>query len=143
MNTVNTLKRVRSFILKLVYPIMGICCFGFLMSGCTKEVNDLNQSEFLDSPVFYVPNAFTPNDSNSNDTFQPILATGVNLDEYRLLVYNRWQEIIFESFDHNHAWDGTYQDQVVEVGVYFWTIEFKESKSSQRKTIGGQFSILR
>jgi gliding motility-associated-like protein len=40
---------------------------------------------------------------------------------YHLSIYNRWGEILFESFDKNVGWDGTYNGTIVQNGTYIWT----------------------
>lgn len=85
-----------------------------------------------------VPNAFTPNQNGpnggvivpgnfDNDVFHP-LSTGVT--KYRLSIFNRWGELIFESTDINIGWDGYYRDKLCEQDVYIWKIEaqFSEGK---------------
>src|SRR5690554_1161724 len=45
-----------------------------------------------DQTIFYVPNAFTPDGDDRNNTFQPIMTVGVDPDNYKLEIYNRWGE---------------------------------------------------
>jgi gliding motility-associated-like protein len=66
------------------------------------------------------PNAFTPNDDNLNDYFKPIVDCP-KLFEFRLQVYNRWGELIFETTDVSKSWDGSFQNTRSQDGVYFWT----------------------
>ena len=73
--------------------------------------------------LFY-PNAFTPNDDNLNDYFRPT-PDCPKLLEFKLQVYNRWGELIFETTDINEPWDGSYQNNRCQDGVYFWTSNWK------------------
>lgn len=73
--------------------------------------------------LFY-PNSFTPNDDNLNDFFRPT-PDCPKLFEFKLQVYNRWGELIFETTDINESWDGTYQNKRCQDGVYFWTSNWK------------------
>ena len=77
------------------------------------------------------PNAFTPNSSGSNggtytysdlsnDVFFPY-TTGV--DNFKMWIFNRWGELIFESTDINIGWDGYYRGVLCEQGVYVWKAE--------------------
>jgi gliding motility-associated-like protein len=86
--------------------------------GCSDTAY-LNIS-FDNDLIIYVPNTFTPNNDDVNDMFKPILEE--NIQKYILRIFNRWGEIIFESFDPNYGWDGRYQDTVVPDGVYIWEI---------------------
>jgi PKD repeat protein len=74
------------------------------------------------------PNAFTPNTSSAgngtydpngydNDVFFP-LHKGVT--EYKLQIFNKWGELLFESNDVNIGWNGYYRDQLCRQDVYAW-----------------------
>ena len=60
----------------------------------------------------FIPNIFTPNNDNLNDTYAPQLPA---TSTYALKVYNRWGMLIFESNDQNKPWDG----KNTLDGVYF------------------------
>lgn len=79
------------------------------------------------------PNAFTPNTAVSNggiydmnnynnDIFFPYSAGVV---EYELKIYNRWGELIFESYDIKKGWDGYYKGQLCQQDVYVWEAHAK------------------
>lgn len=68
----------------------------------------------------FVPNSFTPNGDNLNDTFQP---KGFGIKEYKMMVFNRWGEQVFASNDFNFGWDGTYKGNQVKDDIYVWKIE--------------------
>lgn len=101
--------------------------------------------QLLDDLVYYVPNAFTPDSDESNPTFKPVFTSGFEPNSYRMEIYNRWGEKIFESNDYNIGWDGTYSlsDGKVQDGVYNWIISFKTTASDARKTINGHVTLLR
>ncbi len=98
----------------------------------------------VDEIVFYVPNAFTPGSDNPNFIFKPIVRSGIDPYEYHLAIYNRWGEVLFESFDYNEGWDGTYlNDVVVPNGIYMWKIDFKETMSDKHHREIGHVMVLR
>jgi len=70
------------------------------------------------------PTAFTPNDDNLNDYFRPT-PDCPKLFEFKLRVYSRWGELIFETTDINKSWDGSYQNKKCQDGVYFWNSNWK------------------
>ena len=43
---------------------------------------------------------------------------------FDLEIYNRWGESVFNSKNENDLWDGTYENNVVPQGSYFYKIEF-------------------
>jgi gliding motility-associated-like protein len=74
------------------------------------------------------PNAFTPdpnsssletNDPNdfSNHIFFPF-ATGIT--EFKMLIFNRWGELIYETNDINIGWNGYYRGQLCQEDVYVY-----------------------
>jgi gliding motility-associated-like protein len=80
---------------------------------------------------FDVPNAFVPNrfggnggyydlNNPTNEVFYPISEFVQN---YRLIVYNRWGEMVFESTDINIGWDGYYRGQLSPQDVYVWKVD--------------------
>jgi gliding motility-associated-like protein len=94
--------------------------------------------------IFYVPNVFTPDGDPHNQTFKPVITTGIDMYNYHLTVFNRWGEIVFESYNYEFGWDGTYGDQgLVEDGVYVWQIEFGEKLTDKRQTHRGHVTVLK
>lgn len=102
----------------------------------------INVEELL---IFYIPNTFTPDRDNYNETFRPIFHSGYDPYDFELLIFNRWGEIVFESHDANFGWDGSYAgvSSVAPDGVYTWKIEFKTSANDERRTINGHVNLIR
>ncbi|MCK9339934.1 MAG: gliding motility-associated C-terminal domain-containing protein, partial [Bacteroidales bacterium] len=73
--------------------------------------------------IIYVPNAFTPNADGINDIWMPIL-TNMMGNNYLLIIYSRWGEIIFKSNDTNVGWDGTCNGKPAPPEVYTYMIEY-------------------
>lgn len=66
--------------------------------------------------TIYFPNAFTPDGDGFNDTFG---GSGILIERYELLVFDRWGRIVFESNDITKRWDGRFPDgEEVPTGVY-------------------------
>lgn len=68
---------------------------------------DSSTSQFLwikPSIFFHLPNAFTPADANgANDIFKPVYSA---ITKYKMVIFNRWGEIIFESENPALGWSG-------------------------------------
>jgi gliding motility-associated-like protein len=89
-----------------------------------------------------VPNVFTPNSDGINDNFSAIV--NCELDNYHLWIFNRWGDLIFETYDQHKVWDGKYNGKPVPDGVYFYRIDYIHSRSSsQTKHIYGTITVLR
>lgn len=74
----------------------------------------------------FVPTAFSPNGDGQNDVFRIKLQDAIT--DYRLAVYGRWGQLVYESRDANAAWNGRYKDAVLPAGSYVWTITYTDSK---------------
>jgi len=94
--------------------------------------------------IFYVPNVFTPDGDDYNETFQPIFTSGYDKYDFHLMIFNRWGELIFESYDADRGWDGTYGNRgLVQDDVYIWKIVFKETMSEKMHEHYGHVTILK
>lgn len=70
----------------------------------------------------YVPNAFSPDGDGINEIF---MAQGTGLRDFRLRVFDRWGELLFETEDVLRPWDGTYKGSPAPTGVYVYQIRVK------------------
>jgi len=96
--------------------------------------------------LFYVPNTFTPNGDASNAIFSPVLTSGYDKESYHLIVYNRWGEIMFESYNPEVGWDGTYgkdSNTPCKDGTYIWQIRLKSLESEEAEVFTGHVNLLR
>lgn len=67
-----------------------------------------------------VPNIFTPNNDGVNDYFKLDVCPA---DEYKLLIYNRWGELIYRSNLQQDYWDGhTLSGSEAPEGTYFYLL---------------------
>lgn len=86
-----------------------------------------------------LPTAFSPNGDGENDI---LYVRGYNIKSIHLQLYNRWGQMVFESFDINHGWDGTFQnaEQPMEVYGYILQVEFLDGTSGNYQ---GNVTLLR
>ncbi|MBK8924520.1 MAG: gliding motility-associated C-terminal domain-containing protein [Crocinitomicaceae bacterium] len=119
-----------------------VCQYVTSPDGC---MDTLCQEVFVhEEIIFYVPNVFTPDGDPHNQTFKPVITSGIDMYNYHLTIFNRWGEIVFESYNYEFGWDGTYGDQgLVEDGVYIWQIEFGEKLSDKRQKHRGHVTVLK
>lgn len=93
--------------------------------------------------IYYIPNTFTPNNDEVNNTFKPIFFSGLDIFNYNLTVFNRWGETVFVSNNVEYGWDGTFGNKMVESGTYIWRLEFKEKNKYKKYNRTGHVNILR
>jgi gliding motility-associated-like protein len=112
-------------------------------SGCVDSY-DL-AIEYQEEEIFYIPNTFTPDGDNFNQTFQPIFTAGFDPFNFEMYIFNRWGELIFESHDANIGWDGSYSNlaRTVQTGVYSYKIIYKNPRIDERKIVAGHVTLIR
>jgi len=99
----------------------------------------------ISDPIYYVPNTFTPDQDEHNQTWNPVFTTGFDPYNFSLKVFNRWGELIWESNDASAGWDGTYGSDglKVQAGVYTWVIRYSNKETDDKKVVSGFVNVLR
>jgi gliding motility-associated-like protein len=108
--------------------------------GCSDSVS--LPLQIIPDVVFYVPNTFTPDDDEHNQTWK-FYVEGIDQSGFHLVVYNRWGEIVWETNDSTAEWDGQYGGNKVMPGVYTWTAWYMERDSDGKKIKQGFINVLR
>ena len=93
--------------------------------------------------LFYVPNSFTPDGDEHNNTFKWIFTSGFDPTEFHVTIFNRWGELIFESYDPNGYWDGSYGSTYCLDGIYVYQIRFGDKTNDGKYIIEGNVTMLR
>jgi gliding motility-associated-like protein len=110
-----------------------VCLAALNGNGCHDTTCQI--VTILDEFLIYVPNAFTPDADEVNDVFLPIV-NAVDPEKYRLYIFNRWGEMIFESQSPTTGWDGTYRGFNAPSDVYVWKIVLTDNLSNKRQYTG-------
>ena len=66
----------------------------------------------------FVPNAFVPNSSGINRTFNIFPDYGYYIKSF--MVFNRWGQLVYTG--DQGGWDGTYHNTMAEMGTYYYQI---------------------
>lgn len=111
-------------------------------NGCVDEYEQLLIVK--DVLLFYIPNAFTPDGDTYNEEFKPVFVSGLDIFDYHLMIFNRWGELVFESFNADYGWPGTYGDGgIVTDEVFTWKLDFGDTMSDKRHYEVGTVTILK
>lgn len=92
--------------------------------GCTKRdtVRIFVKDIICEEPYVFIPNAFSPNGDGTNDK---LFVRGEVIESIKLEIFDRWGEKVFQSFDYQTGWDGTFRGVPCEPGVYDYYLEIK------------------
>lgn len=84
--------------------------------------------KFEECPVnFIIPNVFTPNKDGKNDLFT---IKAENVFDYRIEIYNRWGQLLFESEDINISWNGDSKGVKQNPDTYYYIITHRYGKKT-------------
>jgi gliding motility-associated-like protein len=113
-------------------------------NGCQSNPQSVSVTiQLCPDELIWIPNTFTPDDNEYNQYFTPVITSGVDVYQYQMQIFNRWGEVVWESFDVNSKWDGTYGGTKCADGVYIWQIRFGVPKTDEVKEMRGHLTILR
>ncbi|MFI5148716.1 MAG: PKD domain-containing protein [Bacteroidia bacterium] len=106
------------------YPIVLIVTGS---NGCT----DTAKAPVCVEPdfTFYAPNTFTPNGDGKNDEWMPF-GTGIDVNNYHLMLFDRWGNLIFETYKWDQGWDGRANGgaNIAQIDTYVWKVDLKDFK---------------
>jgi len=87
--------------------------------------------------ALYIPNTFTPDGNGLNDVFQP-LGVGIDEDNYRMDIFDRWGENIFTSNNFRKGWDGYAKGSstISQQDVYVYKIQVYDLQGNKHPFVG-------
>jgi gliding motility-associated-like protein len=81
------------------------------------ELIDECQDNFI-----FIPTAFSPNNDGINDCFG--ILSPPALSDFKMVIFDRWNEKVFEATDPSDCWNGTYKGAETTVDSYIYVISF-------------------
>ncbi len=89
-------------------------------NGCVATAFDTINVYVPDNVV--LPNVITPNGDGKND--QWVLNPKIDLVGSHLVIFNRWGEVVYETWNYANDWGGTYKStgQKVPDGTYYYVL---------------------
>jgi gliding motility-associated-like protein len=111
--------------------------------GC---ISDKEMTIFVENQLF-IPNLFTPNNDGQNDFFK-VYGAGIKQIEFK--VFTRGGKLLYSTNSveeaYGEGWDGKYNGNPVESGVYVWSIKgeyFDERPLSFNGQQSGVINLMR
>ena len=106
-------------------------------NGCKANSSMVVYVNFIEAVG--VPSAFSPNGDGSNDV---LFVKGLGLAAVNLVIYNRYGEVVFETFDQNIGWDGTFKNKNENPGVFTWVLYY-DYVTGKKGMIKGNTTLIR
>ncbi len=106
-------------------------------NGCT-DADCVSIDIDFECDDVYFPNAFSPNGDGENEIF---IARGNNVEEFTIMIYDRWGEKVFESHNILIGWDGTYRGSILDPNVFTFQATYACNSEIKRKF--GNISLVR
>lgn len=92
--------------------------------------------------IVYVPNAFTLDDDGINEVFIPVFSNRNEVKKYRIMIFNRWGDMIWETTDMSTGWDGRANGKDCQDDIYTWKLVLTRQNNEQQILVG-HVSLLR
>lgn len=95
------------------------------------NVKDINGCTGRDSIIvfkkdcmlgLYIPTGFSPNKDGKNDLFKALVYG--DIQSFRLQVFDRAGQLIFQTTDPNTGWDGSYKGSNYSTSVFIWQCSY-------------------
>lgn len=77
-----------------------------------------------------IPTIITPNGDGYNDEFLIVcLRAASKYPSNSVTIFNEWGDQVFHASPYNNDWEGTYNNQDVPVGTYFYIVDFGDGST--------------
>lgn len=94
-----------------------VCLFAMSREGCLDSMCKEVSADVR--TAIDVPSAFSPNGDGNNDI---LYARGAAVETLVMKIYNRWGQMVFETNNINHGWDGKYNGVPQEMDAYAYVL---------------------
>jgi gliding motility-associated-like protein len=116
------------------YTICDMTC----PDDCETANVTLNYQNMDFTDDCFVPNGITPNGDGANDALEiPCLNNNAHPNN-NIMIFNRWGDKVYEESGYENDWYGTYNDNTLPAGTYFYILMIEPGSES----IQNFFSII-
>ncbi|MBC8046120.1 MAG: PKD domain-containing protein [Fimbriimonadaceae bacterium] len=86
-----------------------------------------------------IPTGFSPNNDGYNDI---LYVKGFGFAKMELKIFDRWGQLVFEAYDQESGWDGTYKSKPLDMDVFVFTlkVDFTDGKHFDKT---GNITLIR
>ncbi|MDA8896322.1 PKD domain-containing protein [Bacteroidia bacterium] len=114
-------------------------------NGCGSSSKTISVRYLKDNCDLFMPNAFSPNSTQSNEFFTYVVKNQINVELFE--IYNRWGNKVY-SYSQDilrSGWDGNFENKPCPEGIYVYRIIYNTGPGSnlQVNTIEGVLHLIR
>jgi gliding motility-associated-like protein len=97
------------------------------------------------SPLFYLPNIFTPDGNGVNDKFTLSTNLPQNILGIEGEIFDRWGNLVFASNDLPFEWEGSFNGAQLNPGVYVYVlvVTYLDNGETMAKQFSGDVTLVR
>lgn len=108
-----------------------------------RDSIQVNFKDCIDFEVF-IPNAFSPNEDGVNDRFEIFFAEGLVIESFDITIFDRWGNRVFTSKSTEESWDGKFNTQDLDTGVYgyFINVSYIDDFGPDEISLTGDITIM-
>ena len=112
------------------------------VNGCSDSISGI--ITVFENYTLFIPNSFTPDGDEFNNEFK-VLGYGIDPSKFSMKIFNRWGELIFESYDLDKGWQGKYGKDSLSAlaGTYTYLIEYQFVNQEQSMSKVGNINLIR
>ena len=95
-----------------------------------------------DLRAIYVPNAFSPGGGTDNAVFRAYPGGQVQVNDFQLMVLDRWGNLLFRTEDLQNGWDGEAKGHMMPAAVYVWRLEAEIEVCGETRKLQKQGDLM-
>ena len=105
-----------------------------------NPVSISNACCIIKEPILFMPNAFQPD--GKNNLFRPVPEfLYVDVQSFKMTVFSRWGQQLFETTDINKGWNGNINGHDGPVGQYVYIVKYKSLEGKDYTKRGTVFLV--
>ncbi len=123
------------------YLDLGTYCIVLEVTTINGCVDTMMQCLVVEAvPTLFIPDAFTPNGDGINELF---MAKGIYIEEFQMMIFDRWGEEVFAFSSIEKGWDGSLPGgSLAPQGVYVYRVKAKGTNGDEYDMMG-RVSLVR
>lgn len=122
--------------------------YAVTVSALCFDANDaiaVSQADDCFPSSLFVPNVFSPNDDNINDVFTMSTNPQIQITALEGAIFDRWGNLVFHSNEVPFIWNGRFNDELMQPGVYVYSIilDYSVNGLLRHTVLKGDVTLIR